>query len=135
MLLVKRIEFLESETLGNFCVLDSLGVNLFEGVTLELPWLNNQSSISCIPAGIYNCIKVPQTIKIPYVHFEITAVPNRSGICGHILNFNRDSEGCIGFGYDFEDIDHDSILDISKSKKTFEKMMFWLPPSFQIEIQ
>lgn len=73
--------------------------------TLELPWRNNASRISCIPAGIYSCIWRVSS-KFGWV-FEVTNVPSRSGILIHPANFAADKSkpelksellGCIALG-------------------------------------
>ena len=73
--------------------------------TLELPWRNNQSNISCIPEGEYEVVKrySPSFKKETY---WIKDVPNRSYILIHAANFAGDTskgwhtnlQGCIGLG-------------------------------------
>lgn len=68
-------------------------------VTLELPWNNNENSLSCIPTGEYECVKTRdrQTfggMRIP-VTYEIQGIENRSGILFHIGNFLKDTTGCV----------------------------------------
>lgn len=60
-------------------------------VTLELPWRNNQTDISCIPQGVYRYTREPQQIRIH-------DVPQRTGILIHIGNSATDIEGCIAVG-------------------------------------
>ena len=70
-------------------------------VTLELPWLDNEPYVSCIPAGEYICKRV----NSPKFNdtFEVTNVPNRTHVLFHKANRLRDLLGCIGvaekFGY------------------------------------
>lgn len=54
--------------------------------TLELPWLDNKSGVSCIPAGEYKVLwtKSPRLHKYTY---EIVNVPGRGGIRMHSGNF------------------------------------------------
>lgn len=54
------------QTLGKGKVISDDGRLLFSFETLELPWLNNQHDVSCIPLGNYNCTKVAATHNIPY---------------------------------------------------------------------
>lgn len=92
---VKRIARLEHATFG--VILDD-GVPF--GVTLELPWKNNQRSVSCIPPSpvdpplLYLCERF-----ISRQHgstFIVMDVPNRSQIlCTHVGNSDEDTEGCI----------------------------------------
>ena len=62
-------------------------------VTLELPWLNNEQSISCIPFGFYNCKRIisPSHGDV----FEILNVRGRKHILFHKGNTVKDSLGCI----------------------------------------
>lgn len=70
--------------------------------TLEDPWQNNESNVSCIPPGTYVCKRVvtPKHGEC----FEVTNVPGRSAILFHAGNTTADTEGCIllGFQLDFE---------------------------------
>lgn len=66
--------------------------------TLERPWLNNQTNVSCIPAGEYYPVrgvfpKHGETFEIP--------VSGRVAILIHKGNLVTDSNGCIlvGTGY------------------------------------
>jgi len=62
--------------------------------TIELPWRNNQPSISCIPEGSYNLRQ--RFSKRFGRHLEILNVPNRSLILFHPANNAlRELRGCI----------------------------------------
>ena len=68
--------------------------------TLELPYLDNQRRISCIPEGEY-----PVRIRLPresatrdYMHLLVKDVPNRDYILFHIGNFPKNTKGCILVG-------------------------------------
>ena len=72
--------------------------------TLELPWRDNQRSVSCIPAGDYECRWV---VSRKYGHvYWLEAVPGRTGILIHAGNLAGDmslgwlshSKGCILLG-------------------------------------
>ena len=104
----------------------------FECKTLELPWLQNQENISCIPTGIYKCRKiVSQSLG---ECFEIIDVPNRTYVRGHKANYTRQIKGCVAFGMYHSDIDGDGVMDIAQSKKAFDQLMSLLPDSFFMEI-
>ena len=64
--------------------------------TLERPWLNNDSAVSCIPEGTYLCKKT----LTPHhgLVFQLQNVVNRSAILIHVGNYVHDSEGCILIG-------------------------------------
>lgn len=98
----------------------------FQCWTLELPELNNEKNISCIPEGSYTgrvgfsskngrCIKIEQ-------------VPNRRFIQIHKGNYTFDKgkrklEGCILVGDSIKFLNKDSIPDVTNSKATLEELM------------
>ncbi len=123
------------ETLGKLFIINDQDTILFKCNTLELPDKNNESQVSCIPKGDYNCIKVEPTHNIPYKHISITNVPNRLGVCIHIGNYYTDILGCIIVGVDFADINKDGQLDLTGSKITFDRLMQILPDNFNLIIQ
>lgn len=62
--------------------------------TLELPWVSNQRSISCIPEGRYELRRrySPRFKE----HFEVVDVPDRTAILIHPANnAQRELRGCI----------------------------------------
>ena len=65
--------------------------------TLELPWKDNQKSVSCIPEGRYRCrVRLArESATRDYVHLLVQDVPNRSYILFHYGNFPSDTRGCI----------------------------------------
>lgn len=78
-------------------VFGTMRVNGMSFYTVEEQNLQNQRSISCIPAGTYVC-KRSRYHKGDYDTFEITNVPNRSRILFHVANTEEDVEGCVGVG-------------------------------------
>ena len=86
------------------CITGYLSINgTIVGYTLELPYRNNQSIISSIPAGEYDATIKFEGGKGPYENegFRITLlnVPgDRSGIQIHIGNYPTQIEGCILVG-------------------------------------
>lgn len=93
--------------------------------TLERPWKNNQSGISCIPKGTY---KVKWTFSPRFLRFtyEVQAVPKRSGIRFHVGNFFFNVEGCVLLGKGYTDLNKDGQQDIINSTvtiKAFETFM------------
>lgn len=105
----------------------------FRCCSLELPWLNNQKNISCVPAGIYECFKRHSNNNGDV--FELRNVINRTFIQCHSANFTRQIKGCIIVGDSFTDIDKDGILDVTNSKTTHKKLMSLLPEKFLLEIK
>jgi 5,10-methylene-tetrahydrofolate dehydrogenase/methenyl tetrahydrofolate cyclohydrolase len=82
-------------------VYDKLGTNgtlsangQFVCFTIELPWLNNQRKLSCIPEGRYKLVK-RYTAKRGN-HILVVGVPGRSLILFHPANDAlKELEGCI----------------------------------------
>ena len=94
-LLIIRETFTDKSTIGNL-YLD--GEWLCD--TLELPWKDNQRSISCIPDGQYKVRlrTARESATRDYLHLLIQDVPNRDYILVHIGNKSSDSRGCVLVG-------------------------------------
>ncbi len=106
-------------------VMGSLITSGFSCKTLERPWKNNQSGISCIPSGTYqvNWTFSPKLMRYTY---QVMNVPGRSGIRIHPGNYFFDVEGCILLGTGYTELNNDGQLDIINSKATifsFENYM------------
>ena len=65
--------------------------------TVEEEWQDNQPRISCIPTGIYRCVR-STFHRGGYPTFEVTNVPGRTLIKVHRANTEEDLLGCIGIG-------------------------------------
>ena len=94
-LLILRDTFTEVSTIGNLYL---NGEWLCD--TLELPYKDNQRSISCIPAGQYKVrMRYPrESATRDYLHLLIQDVPNRDFILVHIGNKSSDTRGCVLVG-------------------------------------
>lgn len=118
------------ETRGKLVV--TYGDKTFSCDTLERPWKNNQTNISCIPTGTYHCSMQPfHNTK----HYELSPTAPRTGIFIHPLNYMTQTEGCIGLGNSYSDINHDGQLDVLHSVDTitaFEKFLDGVDFSLQI---
>jgi hypothetical protein len=129
----------EKQILGKLKLIGDKQDVFFECDTLELADKGNQPQISCIPKGSYNVVKVGPTHAIPYDHFAIQNVPNRSGVCIHIGNYasgvHPDTLGCIFVGKGYGDLNKDGELDILNSKKTFAKLMGLVGDSIKLTIK
>lgn len=108
------------------CVVGRLTFGEFECFTLELPDKQNQVNISCIPEGMYWAKKRFSPSKQEYV-VEYQNVPNRTYIQIHRGNFTRQLLGCQAVGDGIKWIDHDAILDVTNSDRTFKRLMDALP--------
>lgn len=90
-LILSRFDQNDKRTLGSLCDGDEV-----VGVTLELPWKNNEPFVSCIPDGTYEVIPY-SSAKWPEV-FHILDVPGRNYVLMHWGSFVRNTEGCILVG-------------------------------------
>jgi len=88
---IVRLEYGDNETIG-ILALDGA----IQCYTLELPWRENQKSVSCIPEGIYEA----QRINSPKYGetYQVLDVPGRTEILVHVGNTCKDSTGCILLG-------------------------------------
>lgn len=105
--------------------LGDLSYGSFNYKTLERPWKNNQSNISCIPKGVYE-VKWTFSPRFMKYTYEITGVQNRTGIRIHTANWWSQLNGCIALGDSFGNLNHDKQADLLNSKKTlaqFEQVM------------
>ena len=120
-----------TQTLGNLFVIENNEV-LFSCKTLELPYRDNERSISSIPEGKY-FLKYEYSPKFKRHLWSVKNVPDRSGIRIHVGNYHTQINGCILLGKNFIDINNDGVLDITESSKTinkFHKIMEGLDNSF-----
>lgn len=126
-----RIErvYLPTETLGSLYKDDVVLCK-----TLELPWLNNQNNISCIPEATYICIREAFTEKHPYPHFRILDVPGRRGILIHRITYVKDLRGCVGVGQAFADLNKDGVPDIIRSTIALQELYDSSPDVFDLTI-
>lgn len=94
-LLIIRDTFTNNSTLGQLFL---NGEKLCE--TLELPYRENQRSVSSIPAGEYkvNLRPARQSATRDYLHLIVEDVPNRSYILFHRGNKPSHTRGCILVG-------------------------------------
>ena len=135
-------KYRKEQTEGELQIFDEdTGALEFVCKTLELPWLDNQTSISCIPEGFYDV--VPRTSQKYKDHLHVLDVPERSYILIHPANFvgsknprtgHSDLKGCIAVGSKFGDINSDGIVEILNSKNTFKALMDVAPDGFVLEV-
>jgi len=68
-------------------------------VSLERPWINNRTNISCIPSGVYDCKWLERSYSGKYKRvWHLSNVEGRTGILIHSGNYVRHSTGCILVG-------------------------------------
>ena len=94
-LLILRDTFTENSTMGELFL---NGERMCD--TLELPYRDNQRSVSCIPSGEYQVrMRYPrESATREYLHLLVKEVPNRKYILFHRGNSAKDTRGCILVG-------------------------------------
>ena len=102
---------------GTFGKLSHRGIPIMH--TVERPWLSNQRSISCIPAGVYKLKRYTSTNYPSAFYLENTDLgvslrgkTQRTAILIHVANFVKDVEGCIGPGMEL----HPTTWGVSQSR-------------------
>lgn len=122
-----------TRTYHDNCVTGELTYHSFTCKTLELPNLNNQENISCIPEGIYACKKI--TSQSLGKCIEIEGVDNRTYVRIHAGNFTSQILGCVLVGEKHLDFNNDGITDVTNSKATLKKLLKYTPENFTLEIK
>lgn len=119
-LLITRTIFGAKQTLGQLSVYDANDDFLFNCKTLELPYLNNEQNISCIPNGSYSGSRQvhPKFGKCIFIF----TVSNRTGIYIHAGNFHNQIRGCVLVGKHFKDINKDGLRDVVVSRDTLDQL-------------
>ena len=94
-LLLLRDTFTDESTIGELFI---NGERFCD--TLELPYRDNQKSISCIPTGKYKVrLRLPrESATRHYIHLLVKDVKDRSHILFHRGNTAKDTRGCILVG-------------------------------------
>ncbi len=100
ILTLLRSKFTKKSTIG------TLRISGKEFTTLENPWLDNQTSISCIPIGMYDIVRrnyggYYNRYSKKFEHrcvFEIINVIDRTNILIHIGNYPKNTKGCVLVG-------------------------------------
>lgn len=81
-------------TLGELVLPNGVAVK-----TLERPWINNASNISCIPEGKYQVEWLERSASGKFKRcWHVTGVEGRFGILIHAGNIVRNTTGCILVG-------------------------------------
>ncbi len=119
---------LQSGDHGTFGVIRHKNQIFYTG---ELPWRENKSNISCVPAGTYIC-RWTHSPRFGRFMYLIDGVSDRTGIRAHSANFMGDSfkkyrcqlNGCIAMGERVGVMDgQQSLLISSPAVKKFESLM------------
>jgi len=105
----------------DYATIGMLEFNGFKCFTLELPWQNNRSGVSCIKSGEYNVVKYvsPSNGNV----LLLQDVENRTHIQIHAGNYTRNVKGCILVGDSIKFLDDDGIPDVTNSKNTLARLI------------
>lgn len=125
---IQRV-YLPDRTLGSFYRDDEVIAR-----TLELPWLDNERSVSCIPENEYEVIKQPPKESRPYAYFRLPFVDGRSGILIHRGLNPTHSKGCILVASRFINTNTD-FPTLEESGKKLEWLIKNLPDKFLLKIR
>ena len=109
----------ENQTLSTAVVLDSINQPLFSSIMLERGWRNNETGVSCIPAGMYTVV-YEWSPRFQMNLWEIKGVPNRSECKFHASNYWYQLNGCIAPGRQPTDLNRDGYLDVTASRNTLK---------------
>lgn len=115
---LKRREFLQKGIFGDFY--DESNSRICS--TLEHAYGPGPVYTPKLPVGVYKCVRGQHRLHTgPLETFEVTKVPNCTGIVVHQGNYNDDSEGCILVGdTEYNVAGHEMITN---SKMTFAKFL------------
>lgn len=127
---LNRISDDTKQSLGTLSVVLDNG-QVFVCKTLELPWNNNDSNVSCIPKGSYPCKytrshRMSEHAGKDVFTYEVLNVANRAGIRIHSANYFSQLLGCVALGDAHKDINADGEADVPHSGATiaaFEQAM------------
>lgn len=140
--LILRRTYTPKQTEGRLYVFNDRNGIIDDLYSLELPFVNNQKFISCIPEDEYEVIKhISPTFG---ECFWIQDVPKRSEILMHAANYvgtpnprtgKSDLKGCIAPGLQFSDLNGDGIREVISSRLAMTKLLRYLPNRFVIRIE
>jgi len=105
----------------------------FQCFSLELPWLNNASEISCISEGSYVARK--RLSPANGLVYELENVLNRTFIQIHAGNYTSQILGCILVGDSIKFLNNDTIPDVTNSNNTLQKILGLLAEEITISIR
>jgi hypothetical protein len=117
----------------NDCTVGILNFNGFRCFTLELPDLDNQTNISCIPAGRYHYNKIISPSLGECI--DICDVIGRTYIRIHAGNYLSEILGCVLVGAGLDGVEVNGRVMITNSGNTLEKLMNSLPQSGELLVK
>lgn len=123
LILTRRI-LTNTSIIGELCLPDTL----HRWYTLELPWHDNQTNISCIPEGTYK-VQIHNSPRFGNC-LKVLNVPNRTDILIHSGNTDKDTKGCILIGC----ILIKPQLNLSQSKIALNQLLSTISSNNTIEL-
>jgi hypothetical protein len=121
-------------TLGEMSLSNSKGETL-SLKTIELPWKENKSRVSCIPKGTYSVTFTPSP-RLKKKTYRVVNVKGRDGILFHPANFSSQLKGCIAPCLNHADINNDGVIDGTSSRNATEALeKFFQTESFELTIE
>ena len=115
------------------CTIGRLWCGDFQCFTLELPFLDNASNVSCIyPAEAYKGTKHESPSNGSVI--AINNVLDRTHVQVHSGNYTSQIRGCILVGDSIKFLNNDKIPDVTNSKNTLKQLLALLDDEFTIEI-
>ncbi len=114
------------------CTIGRLECEDFQCFTLELPNLDNEQDISCIPEGNYEYY-FKDSHNNGHV-LELRDVPNRTYVQFHSGNYTYQILGCILVGDGIKWLNRDRIPDVTNSRNTLIKLLKRAGKSGQLRI-
>ena len=134
--LLQRLETSNHGTFGRLSI-DGVSQKFFTG---ELPWRENLSNVSCIPAGRYRCVWTLSARFRRHLYL-VAPVLGRAGIRIHAANLCGDSSlglrsqlnGCVALGERLGSIDGQRAVLLSQpAMRKFESLLAGRP--FELEV-
>lgn len=100
--------------------------------SMELPWKDNERSVSCIPEGTYE-VNLTYSQRFQRDLYILSHVNDRDGIRIHPANYPRELEGCIALGNTYSDTGEKHLVSSGSAVKALHKVMGGEP--FKLIIQ
>ena len=98
------------------------GINHKPIFTLENPWKNNKTNISCIPKKLYFC--APYSSKKYPDTYQVMDVKDRTYILIHVGNLEKDTKGCVLLGLSAGRINGEAaVLESRKAVAYFKELI------------
>lgn len=129
--IIRQTSSLE-QTTGSLVVFNHWGSAILTLATLELPWLMNQTRVSCIPCGKY--VVAPHVSWSKGKCLAFANVTSRMNILVHSGNYNHDTLGCVLVGCSFADINHDGLLDVINSRRAMQALLKLITKPTTVEV-